>query len=174
MKFTASATFVAIVILLTTVPAFAGEPGCLVTMHQLKRMSLCELDRLFEQSSPGATPHGYGRGQVLLMTDYHFPKLRARMTSCVWKGKHFEDCGEFINQWPGFKALRGHGELGVSWHDDKPCLVLAYPPGTPIFGNTRDELREVAPGLYLARLYETCPCPRFRGYFAVETCQTCK
>jgi hypothetical protein len=44
---------------------------------------------------------------------------------------------------------------------------MEYAPGTPILGNVRDEIREIAPGLYLGRLYERCP-PRFLGYFALE------
>ena len=74
---------------------------------------------------------------------------------------------------PGFQALRGKAELGVSGYDGKPCLVFQYPPDTPLFGNMYDELREVAPGLYLARLYERCPCPRFRGYFAIQVVCPC-
>ncbi len=151
----------------------ATDVACPVTVADLKRMNLCELHRLFEEGRVTECPHGYGRGHVLYMADAHFPKLRARLAGSAWKGKHFEDCCQFINQWPGFKALRGSGAIGTSWHDDKPCLVLEYPPKTPIFGKTRDELREVAPGLYLARLYETCPCPHFRGYFALQVCGNC-
>src|SRR5207248_134024 len=132
-----------------------------------------ELDRLFEDASPGEIPSGYARGQVLLMTDARLPKLRARLASTVWKGKHFEEGAEFINQWPGFKALRGKAELGMSWHDGKPCLVLEYPLDTPVLGNTRDEARQIAPGLYLGRLYERSPCPHFRGYVAFQICGTC-
>ena len=148
--------------------------SCLPTMAQLKRMSVCELDRLFEQAVPGDCPHGQARGQVLLMADAKLPKLRGRLASTAWKGKHFDDDGAFINQWPGFQALRGKAELGTSWHDEKPCLVLDYPPDTPLFGNTRDEMRQVGCGLYLARLYEKCPCPRFRGYFAIQVCACCQ
>lgn len=140
------------------------------SLSDLKRLSECELTQLFENAKPGEIPLGFARGEVLLKTDARLPRLRARLESSAWKGKHFDADGEFINQWPGFKALRGKSELGVSWHDGKPCLVLDYPPGTPLFGNTRDELREIAPGLYLARLYDRCPCPRFRGYFAIGVC----
>jgi hypothetical protein len=136
----------------------------------LTKLSQCELDRLFEHAPPGNIPHGYARGQCLYMSDAKLPKLRARFASTAWKGKHFEDDGEFINQWPGFTALRGKSSLGVSVHDGKPALVLDYPANTPLFGNTRDELREIAPGLYLARLYEKCPCSRFLGYFAIQVC----
>jgi hypothetical protein len=164
----------AFVALMLAVPARADDAPCPVTLDQLKRMSACELDRLFEQAPPGAIPVGYARGRVLLMCDARHPKLRACLASSVWKGKTFDECGGFINQFPGFKALRGKAEPGVSWHDGKPCLVLDYPSNTPIFGNTRDEIREVAPGLYLARLYEVCPCPHFRGYFAIEVACGCK
>ena len=157
------------VALIAIAPSLALAQSC-ASPGDLKKLSECELTRLFEEAKPGEIPSGYARGQVLLMTEAKLPKLRARLASSAWKGKHFEADGEFINQWPGFKALRGKAELGVSLHDGKPCLVLEYPPQTPLFGNTRDELREIAPGLYLARLYERCPCPRFRGYFAIQVC----
>ncbi|MBI2809182.1 MAG: hypothetical protein HYX68_29725 [Planctomycetes bacterium] len=149
-------------------PVTAFAQTCPLTFADLKKLNPCELDRLFEQAKPGELPVGYCRGQVLLMTEARHPKLRARFASTAWKGKHFEPGGDFINQWPGFTALRGTSARGESWRDGKPCWVLQYPPGTPVFGNTRDELREIAPGLFLARLYERCPCPRFRGYFAIQ------
>jgi hypothetical protein len=102
------------------------------------------------------------------------PRLQARFASSIWKGKHIEPDGEFVNQFPGFKALKGKAEMGVSTHDGKPCILMSYPPDTPLFGNSWDELREVAPGLYLARLYERCPCPRFRGYFAIQVSCPCR
>jgi hypothetical protein len=153
---------------LTAIPT--GESSAQTTLADLRKLDVCELTRLFEAAAPGEIPVGHAKGQVLLMTDAMLPRLRARLASSVWQGKQFEPDGEFINQFPGFQALRGKAETGVSWHDGKPCLVLDYPPDTPLFGNTRDEMRQVGPGLYLARLYERCPCPRFRGYFAVQVC----
>jgi hypothetical protein len=152
------------------VPLSARAQECPPTLAQLKKMHECELTRLFENAPPGDIPTGYARGQVLLMIDAKLPRLQARIASSIWKGKHIDGDGEFVNQFPGFKALHGKAELGVSSHDSKPCIVMSYPPDTPLFGNTWDELREVAPGLYLARLYERCPCPRFRGYFAIQAC----
>jgi hypothetical protein len=144
------------------------------TLRALKKLTLCELDRLFDPAPAGQIPVGYTRGQVLVMVDAKLPKLQACFASTIWRGKTFDADGSYINQWPGFEALRGQAELGVSWHDGKPCLVLGYPDGTPLFGNLRDELREIAPGLYLARLYDRCPCPRFRGYFAIQVACTCR
>jgi hypothetical protein len=156
-------------VLLAAADCRADAP-LVTSMACLKKMSLHELDCLFENAGPGAMPQGAGHGQVLLLTKARHPKLAARLANGLWKGKHVEDDGSFVNQFPGFRALHGHCQPGTSWHDEKPCFVLDYPPGTPLFGNLRDEMREIAPGLYLARLYERCPCPRFIGYFALQTC----
>lgn len=152
----------------------ARAQPCTHTMDSLKKLSPCELQRLFEQSPPGEIPVGFARGQVLVMIDAKFPRLNARLGSSLWKGKHFDADGGFINQWPGFKALSSRADLGTSWLDGKPAIVIEYPPDTPIFGNNRDELRQVAPGLFLCRLYDKCPCPRFRGYFAIEVACPCR
>jgi hypothetical protein len=146
------------------------------TLDQLKKLPECELKRLFDQApAPTAIPVGYAKGRVLLMTNAKLPRLKARLASTFWKGKHFCEDGGFINQFVGFQALRSNAELGTSWHDGKPCIVIEYPPNTPLFGNNRDELREIAPGLYLARLYERCPCPRMVGYFAIQIeCPPCQ
>jgi hypothetical protein len=166
MKFRLVAVFLAA--FLGAIPGAApGTETNGLTLGCLKKMSACELERLFEEAPAGDIPVGDVRGHVLLMTSARMPRLQARLASSIWKGKHFEEDGAFINQWPGFQALRSHSEPGTSWHDGKPCIVIEYPPQTPVFGNNRDEIRTVAPGLYLARLYERCPCPKFRGYFAL-------
>ena len=140
---------------------------CPPTCAQLKRMNERQLTQLFENADAGELPTGYVRGHVLLRIDSKLPRLNARLASLAWKGKHFTSDGEFINQFCGFRALRGQVAPGTSCHDGKPCLVTEYPPDTPIFGNTWDELRQIAPGMYLGRLYERCPCPRFCGYFVL-------
>jgi hypothetical protein len=105
---------------------------------------------------------------VLLLADTRMPALKARAFNLAWKGKCFEPDGWFINRWPGFKALPSHAAYGPSWSDGRPSLVMEYPAGTPLFANLHDEIRAVAPGVYLGRLYERCPCPRFVGFFALE------
>ncbi len=39
-----------------------------------------------------------------------------------------------------------------------------------------DELREVAPGLYVGPVIERCPCPKLRGYIGLqrEACDGCR
>jgi hypothetical protein len=158
--------------LLAALPgAFADgerEGVCYTAAAQLDSLSVCQLDQLFAGAGTGPIPLGYARGHVLLMTDARHPRMRARLVGLAWKGKHFAPDGSFVNQWPGFRAVRAQAVCGPSWFDGEPCLAVDYPDGAPVFGNTRDELRQIGPGLYLGRLYERCPCPRFRGYFAIE------
>ncbi len=170
MNFFRSLPIVGAIVLACMIPmtSDANEPSACLAPADLKRMNVCELDRLFEQASVSGIPVGYMRGHVLLLTDAKHPRLKAAFAGSAWKGKHFDCNGDFINQWPGFKAVSGHAELGPSWHDGRPCIVASYPPNAKIFGNTRDELREVAPGLFLGRLYDVCPCPRFTGYFYIQ------
>jgi hypothetical protein len=141
------------------------SPHCL---RDLKHVGLSQLEDLFTAAQCGGPPVGYCRGRVLYLFDTRHPRVHARMTGCVWKGKCFDEDGSFINQWCGFQALHSQADEGCSWLDGGPCVVLQYPPGTPLFANMRDEVREIAPGLYLGLMWERYPSPRMRGYFAME------
>lgn len=145
---------------------FEGTP--LTSATQLRKLSCHELELLYAQAPVGEIPCGYARGRLLLLTDQCFPRLKRVLAGSVWKGKHFEEDGSFVNQWLGFRALHSHAVIGPSWADNKPSIVMEYPPGTPVFGNMRDEIRQIGPGLYIGRFYDREPCPRFRGFFALE------
>ena len=45
---------------------------------------------------------------------------------------------------------------------------MEYAPGTPLFANMHDELREISPGLYMGPVYERFPCPKLRGYVGLQ------
>jgi hypothetical protein len=136
----------------------------------LRHLCCDELQQIFASAEGCTFPSGFGRGEVLLRTDPRHARLKARMTNRVWKGKRFEEDGYFINQWLCFRALHSYVCQGPSWLDGRPCVILEYPPDTPLFGNTRDELREVAPGVWLGMWYDREPCPKLRGFFVLE-CQ---
>jgi hypothetical protein len=155
---------------LADAPSSSASEGCTrVSLKQLQRLSPCELEQLYAQAEPGPVPCGCTQGRVLTLTDNRLPKVKTRMFNLAWKGKCFEPDGSFINRFPGFQALPSRAEIGASWHDGRPSHVMEYPDGTPLFGNFHDEIREVAPGLYLGRLYERCPESRFLGWIALET-----
>jgi hypothetical protein len=152
----------------------AGGGGC-IDLAGLRKLEACELEQLFAGADPGPIPVGFGRGWVLCQTNTRMPRVKTRMVNAVWKGKTFDDDGCFINQWLGFKALDSKAVHGPSWYDGRPCIVLEYPPDTPLFANTRDELRQIGPDLYLGRLYERFPCPKFRGFLVlqIKCCRGC-
>ena len=158
----------AVVLVLVVAVSGRGDPGCGLTLDQLRRMSECELAELFARSDVGTPPVGKARGKVMALTDRR-PRLKAALQNAVWKGKMLEEDGSFVNRWVGgVRAVGSHYVIGPSWVDGRPAVVMEYPPGTPVLENTRDELREVAPGLYLGPLFDRYPCPKFRGYVALE------
>jgi hypothetical protein len=152
--------------------AAADEPVVkatpLTSLRQLRRLSARELEALFAQADAAPPLLGYVRGQVLYLEGSAFPRAGAKLYGTVWKGKHFDEEGRFINQWAGFRALQSQAAWGPSWFDGGPCQILEYPPGTPVLGNMRDEVRQIAPGLYLARAYLLSPQPRFHGYIGLQ------
>jgi hypothetical protein len=153
------------------VPAETLCTQAALTLGDLKRMDFCELDQLFTHGTGTAFPVGSAHGTILLRTDGK--RARAKLAGTVWKGKYFYSDGCITNQWLGFRAISTHIASGSSWYDDKPCVVIEYPPGTAVFGNARDELREIAPGLFLGRFYERCPCQKLQGYFVLELQHCC-
>jgi hypothetical protein len=151
-----------------------GASGGQLTPADLARMDKCQLDTLFSQGKLGSPPCGGGRGKVLLVVDARMPRVRARLKGSVWKGKVFDPCSSTItNQWLGFKAVKAPVSVGPSWADGAPCFVLDYPTTAAVFGNTRDELREIGEGVFLGRFYDRCPCPKLRGYFVLDFRQKC-
>jgi hypothetical protein len=78
----------------------------------------------------------------------------ARATRLVWQGKYFREDGTMINRVFGFgRAIPADVYLGDSWFDGRPALVLDY-SRSRLWPTVRDEVREVAPGLYLGVYYK--------------------
>jgi hypothetical protein len=153
-------------------PARRNEVPC---VDALKGLDMCQLNAIFADGEVVAPPVGYARGTILVFSDcyYRCPRLSACFSGAVWKGKHFDACGGYVNQFLGVRAISSTVRSGPSWFDGKPCVILDYPDGTPIFGDMRDEVRRVGPDVYLARVYNRCTC-EFRGYIVLSpTCRSC-
>jgi hypothetical protein len=146
-------------------------PRCL---EEVKGLSACELAELFTQAEMGQPLVGKARGRLVLLTDERLPRLKVGMANAVWRGKAACEDGRFVNRWIG--GVRWIGStyvVGPSWVDGRPAVIMEYPRGTPLFANMHDELREVSPGLYIGPVFERCPCPKLRGYIALEL-ERCK
>jgi hypothetical protein len=143
-------------------------------VKQLAKHHPDQLEDLFRSGTGDALPLGYAKGRPLLMLDYRNPRMRAAISGLVWKGKHFLADGRMINQWVGVRAVEAVGSVAPSSLDGLPCIRLDYPPDAAVFGNSFDELREIAPGVLLGRFYERCPAPRLKGYFVLTMTPYCQ
>ena len=96
--------------------------------------------------------------------------MASRAGRLVWQGKDFDGGGATaVNRFFGIKAVRGRLYQGSSWLDGRPSLVLDYQNTSLVYRRYRDEIREIAPGLYLGAMFSrTQPQPTFTRYFAFE------
>ena len=147
--------------------------GALYTVCDLKRMNPCELERLFASAGPGRMPSGWMPGELLVLTDFPMPRVTEALARRYWQGKEIQPDGSFINQFRYRQRFASRAVIGPSFYDGKPAIVMAYPPGTPFFQNVRDEFREVSPGLYLGRIYNTAKCPRLLGFMYLRNGGCC-
>lgn len=130
-------------------PALAGPPA-----STPRETTSADFETRFRQAELGSSPTGPTRGTVLHV-ESRFPRVKARLQGVVWKGKTFHDDGTFTNRWlGGVRAVSADTRVEPSWLDGQPCLVMQYPPNAPVFGNIRDELRQIAPGVWLGRSFD--------------------
>ncbi len=151
-------------------PAAANAPLCL---EQLVCLSWCDLEQLYRQAKPGPIPAGYLRGQAIYCPCAPLSSTRSKVSQALWHGKHFcPGDGTLINQWClGAQAVRARVCYGESWLDGHPSIVMDYRGMAHVWGDVRDEIREVAPGLYLGLMYR-CKSgqPRMKLFFALQSC----
>ncbi|MGF7209412.1 hypothetical protein GGE65_004009 [Skermanella aerolata] len=130
--------------------------GEVAEMEALLRLSSRELDDLFRRSDAGARPDGRADGLFLLAPGTPGAPVLAGLLGLAWRGKNFDaGSGTMVNRvLPiGIEAVKAHIREEPSRLDRKPCHVLDYSRTSLIAGGVRDEIREVAPGLYLGLVY---------------------
>jgi hypothetical protein len=159
-------------VLASTGAAPAADAGAPLSFDQLTHLSWPELDQLYRQAEAGPAPTGYARGRAVYCPDRRLSGLRSALTRAMWHGKLFDCAGEsLVNQWCGFRAIRAEVYCGPSWLDGRPALIMDYGRTSKVWADVRDEVREVAPGLYLGLMYKRKPCgPAFQTYFVLEAC----
>jgi hypothetical protein len=139
----------AVAILALASPSLAGPPAA-----ALPQGTPCDWEALFRQGTLGCEPLGPTRGTVLYADGRH-PRLKARLQGVVWKGKTFHGDGTFSNRWlGGVEAVSAGVCVEPSCLDGQPCLVMQYAADAPVFSNVRDELRQIAPDVWLGRSYD--------------------
>jgi hypothetical protein len=167
---------IALSLCLLTVPqahAQASSAAIPLCLEQLAGLSWRELEELYRQATPGTIPAGYLRGRALYCPGAPLSPVRSKVSQSIWRGKHFCPAdGTLVNQWClGTQAVRARVCYGESWLDGFPSIVMDYRGMSHIWGNVRDEIREVAPGLYLGLMYR-CKADqsRMKLFFALQAC----
>ncbi len=127
------------------------------TLTDLTRMSQGQLDELFHTSPPGGLPDGDAVGTAIVAPDtpVEGPVMWfARWLA--WQGKVFRRShGDLLNKVGpfGWHLIRAKVYPDQSWFDGQPAIILDYSKTSLVAHLVRDEIREVAPGMYLGIVY---------------------
>ncbi|MDQ2659825.1 MAG: hypothetical protein M3Y03_05340 [Verrucomicrobiota bacterium] len=124
---------------------------------QFLKMSDDQLDQIFRDSAVGEIPQGEGKGTAIVAAGTDVTDDIARFVNLfTWKGKIFDPVkGQLRNKiLPlGHKAIVANVYKDESWFDQKECIVLDYSKTSLVAKWIRDEIREVAPGIYLGLVF---------------------
>ena len=128
-----------------------------LTTVDLLDMTQDQLDDLFRSSPAGPIPVGEGEGTVITAPDTVLADIAAKLVHLIaWKGKIFDpERGELINEITpfGIDAIRAKVFYGTSWFDGGKAVIIDYSKTSLVAHWIRDEIRLVAPGLYLGVVF---------------------
>src|SRR2546425_11884744 len=120
-------------------------------------MSQAELDALFRASPAGEIPSGEARGTAIIAPDTEFSEIAAKFIHIFgWHGKVFDPASGTLQNVilpVPLRAIAARVFKGPSWIDEKECIVLDYSETSLVAHWIRDEIREVAPRIYLGKVY---------------------
>jgi hypothetical protein len=129
----------------------------IVDVAGLMKMSQKELDDLYRKSTAGAIPVGDTIGTAYFAPGTGLCGVAAWLTRLLfWKGKVFNsEKKELLNKVSpvGFQAVPAKVYPGESWLDQGNTIVIDYSQSWFVARMIRDEIREVAPGLYLGKVF---------------------
>jgi predicted nucleotidyltransferase len=116
-----------------------------------------ELDALFTASPVGPIPDGEAKGTAIIAPGTVFsPEIAEAISLFAWQGKVFDaKAGQLRNEITPFrlKAIIAKVYKAPSWLDQKECIVLDYSDTSLVAHWIRDEIRMIAPKLYLGKVY---------------------
>jgi hypothetical protein len=129
----------------------------MLTAPDIVRMSPDEVDLLFRQGEVGQIPEGRADGLAIFSPGSSVEPLLGRVVrSLAWQGKVVDASrGQLANRISpfGVRAIAADVYRGPSWFDGEDCIVLDYMKRSLVARFIRDEIRRVAPGLYLGLVF---------------------
>ena len=128
-----------------------------ITVPDLMKMTQPQLDELFSSVPSGPIPKGEAEGTAIVAPGTDFTPAIAKFVNLfAWQGKIFDpEHGVLRNKITalGLHAIIAKVYKGDSWLDGKECIVLDYSETSMVAQWIRDEIREIAPGVYLGKVY---------------------
>jgi len=123
----------------------------------LLKMTQAELDALFSSVEAGPIPNGQADGTAIIAPGTRYSHEIAKMVSVfAWQGKVFDAKAGYLRNRVtvlGVQAIVAKVYTAPSWLDGKECIVLDYSETSLLAHWIRDEIRLIAPGLYLGKVY---------------------
>lgn len=120
-------------------------------------MPKAELDQIFRASPPGPIPAGTSHGTAMLLPGSVLDGLlQLVVRAFFWKGKVFSPAtGDLLNRIGplGTLLIRAKVYPDSSWFDGGPAIILDYSATSVVARSIRDEIRQVAPAVYLGQIY---------------------
>lgn len=120
-----------------------------------------ELDKVYKKAKAGTIPQGDTQGTAIWAGGL-FPGLFSGLARLLaWQGKVFDlfapgfTSGVVVNKVSplGLNLIVAKAYRDKSWLDGKETIVIDYGTTSLLARPIRDEIREVAPGLYLGKVW---------------------
>src|SRR5215467_12449165 len=128
-----------------------------LTVPELLKMSQDELDELYTSSPAGDIPDGDCQGTVIVGPGTAMTPVKAKLMHVFgWQGKVFDKKkGRLVNKIlpTGHHAIVAEVYKDKSWYDGKECIAIDYSKTSLVAKWIRDEIRLIAPGMYLGVMY---------------------
>jgi hypothetical protein len=128
-----------------------------ITVPDLLKLSQSQLDDLFEKSPAGDIPDGEARGTAIIAPGTTYTTDIAELINhFAWQGKVFDSQKGVLRNLIlplGLHAIIARIYKAPSWLDGKECIVLDYSETSLVAHWIRDEIRNIAPGIYLGKVY---------------------
>jgi hypothetical protein len=137
-------------------------PGRAIDSGLLKTMSRKQLSDIYRAAQPGKVPTGAGRPTAMILAGQPLDRPLQALISRLWHAKVFDpENGKLHHLIASRKMINGRVYMGdsMSQAGGKAIIIDFRKTGFPFWFMRpfRDELREVAPGLYLGRSYLRLP-----------------